>query len=66
MRKCLRITISRKSKQETASHDVGHNDVTWSIWIYRRTSIKKRYANFWRVDNNNRLAGGVEVDEIAW
>ena len=52
MRKRLRITVPGECKRETASHDVGHNDVTWSVRIYRSTPIKKCHANFWRVHNN--------------
>jgi hypothetical protein len=65
MRKGLRITVPGKCKEEAASHDVGRNNVTWSIRIYRRTSIEKCYANFRRVYNNYWLASYVEVDEIA-
>jgi len=66
MKKGLRITIPGKCKEETASHDVRRNNVTWSICIYRRTSIEECYANFWRVYNHYWLASYVEVDKIAW
>jgi hypothetical protein len=62
----LRITVPGECKEEATSHDVARNNATWSIRIYRRTSIEKCYANFRRVDDNHRLASYVEVDEIAW
>jgi len=66
MRKGLHITISGECKEKAVTHDVGSNNVRWAIRIYRSTSIKKYYASFWRVYNNDRLASCVEVDEITW
>ena len=66
MEEGLRITIPGECEEEFPTHDVGHNDVTRPIWINRRTSIKKCYANFWRVDNNHWLASSVEVDKTTW
>jgi hypothetical protein len=66
MERSLRITIPGECEEEFATHDVGHNDVTWPIWIYRRTPIEKCYSDFWRVDDKYWLASCVEVDKITW
>ena len=38
--KALHIPPSRQCEEETASHDVARNDITWSIGIYPCASIK--------------------------
>jgi hypothetical protein len=59
------VIVMGQCEEETARHDVACNNVSGAIRIYRCASIEQVCSNFVRVEDNDGLAGRVEVDEIA-
>ena len=51
--------------EETASHDVTHDDVTWAIRIYPRASIEQVSSHFVSVHDDDWLTSCIKVDEIT-
>ena len=55
-----------QGKKESAGHDVVCDNVMWPIRIYRRASIEQVHGDFVRVEDDDRLTGCVQVDDITW
>ena len=53
-------------EQKTTSHDVASYNVLWPIRVYLGASIKQFHSYFARVQDDNRLTGYIEIDEITY
>jgi hypothetical protein len=55
-----------QGKQETTGHDVVCDNVMWPIRVHRCASIEQVCGDFVRVEDDDWLAGHVQVDEVTW